>query len=413
MRIIRLHLTHFRNLEETVLEPDPGFNVFEGDNAQGKTNLLEAVYLLATLKSFRNARNGDLMGWGESAADAEAVVERRGVERTLRVHIERGGRTASVDGKRLQRISHYFDHVNVVLFTPDDLAITKGQPAARRRFIDRAVFNADVAHFERVRSYDQALRNRNALLRQSGFGDRLVPEILEAFDDAVARHGAQVVLERRRFLDGLLEPFGQAYRTMAGEEREVGLRYRSSYREDAPDGGSAAAADEEDAVDEEGATDNGSSDDADELAARARERLRETLSTDLSRGYTGVGPHMDDLVATIDGRPLRRFGSQGQHRAFVLALKVAEIDHLEAKLGFRPVLLLDDVSSELDAIRGRRFMSLVRKKGGQVFITTTDRRQVRVEGPQRAWRIEGGGVTERPLDGAEDGAPDDGVEDTD
>ena len=380
MRIIRLHLRHFRNLEEAVVDPAPGLNVIEGRNAQGKTNLLEAVFLLATLKSFRHARNGDLVRWGETEAHAEGIVERREVQRTLRVQVERSGRTASVDGKRLQKISQYFDHMNVVLFTPDDLAITKGQPAARRRFLDRAVFNADVGHFERVRAYELALRNRNTLLRQAP--GRVQREVMEVFDLAVGRLGAEVVLERRRFLEGLRGPFREAFAAVAGEERELGLRYRCTY------GAAPSETGPEPDGTEEGATEKG------ELEARAVERLRETLATDLVRGYTGVGPHMDDLVASIDGRPLRRFGSQGQHRAFVLALKVAEMDHLEARLGFRPILLLDDVSSELDAERGRRFMAMVRRKGGQVFVTTTDRKQacIEAEQTQNVWTIEAGRI---------------------
>lgn len=380
MRIVRLHLTNYRNLHETLLEPHPRFNVIHGRNAQGKTNLLEAAYLLATLKAFRSVRSGDLVTWDAEAADAEAIVERRGVQRTYHVHVDRAARTASVDGKRIERLSQYFGHFNVVLFTPEDLAISKGDPAIRRRYLDRAVFNADPGHVELLRDYERALRSRNALLRHGATGGPHAAAMMEAFDGPLIDLAARVVLRRRRYLDGLLPAVSAALQVITGEAHDVGLRYRSSLEAGTP----SAARPPSTAPDEERLA---------WLRAQAERRLAETLETDRSRSYTGVGPHMDDLVATLDGRPLRRFGSQGQHRSFVLALKVAEIGYLHDVVGFRPILLLDDVSSELDEGRGTRFLDLVKEKGGQVFITTTDPRHVRLDADAAVWHIEDGLVT--------------------
>ena len=373
MRIARLHVSCFRNLKESVLDPHERFNVFEGRNAQGKTNLLEAVYLLASLKSFRPARNRELIRRDEMTGTLEGVVERRGVERTLAVQIERSGRAATIDGKRIQRLSEYFGHFNVVLFTPEDLAITKGEPGGRRRFLDRAVFNADASHMDLLRDYGLALRNRNALLRE-GAGRRH-PEMLLAFDEPLCQLAARVVRRRRRYLTGLAGNFRRLFATIDGEERDVVVRYRCTLQDE----GEGAGPDEENEIRE--------------LAARMRERLQETLATDIARSYTSVGPHMDELVATIDGQPLRRFGSQGQHRTFVLALKVAEVAYLHELLGFHPILLLDDVSSELDAGRRERLLDLVGREAGQVFFTTTDRRYLPIAERVSVWRIEDGEVS--------------------
>jgi DNA replication and repair protein RecF len=386
MRIVRLYLRHYRNLAETLIEPHERFNVVHGRNAQGKTNLLEAVYLLATLRSFRVARSGDLVAWGTEGAQVEAIVERRGVQRTYQVRIDREGRAAAVDGKRIDRLSQYFGDFNVVLFTPEDLAISKGDPGVRRRYLDRAVFNADPGHMELVREYDRALRSRNTLLRETGAGARVphAAAMMAAFDEPLAELAARVVLRRRRYLEGLVPVLAEAHAAITGEPDDVGLRYRSSL--DGGAGGEAAARPElpPEAPDDERLA---------RLRRAAVRRLEESLETDRARGYTGVGPHMDDLVATLDGRSLRRFGSQGQHRTFVLALKLAEIAYLHHVAGFRPILLLDDVSSELDVGRGGRFMELVQERGGQVFVTTTDPRHVVIARDVAVWQIVAGAVT--------------------
>lgn len=379
MRIVRLHLRHYRNLKETLVEPQRRFNVIHGRNAQGKTNLLEAVFLLATLKTFRNARSGDLVAWGAEAAEAEAVVERRGVQRTFQVRVDHAGRAASVDGKRIERLSQYFGHFNVVLFTPEDLAISKGDPATRRRYLDRAVFNADPGHVDLLRDYEKALRSRNALLREGARGAHAAA-MMAAFDGPLVDLGVRVVARRRRYLEGLLPKLNEALAAITGEAHRVGLRYRSSLESGAP----AAPLPGAEVSEEER---------LEALRRLAARRLEETLETDRARGYTAVGPHMDDLVATLDGHSLRRFGSQGQHRTFVLALKIAEIGYLEQVAGFRPILLLDDVSSELDVGRGARFLDLVQERGGQVFVTTTDRRHLTIVADVAVWHIEDGVVT--------------------
>lgn len=380
MQIIRLNLRAFRNLNDIQFEPDAGFNVIHGQNAQGKTNLLEGIFLIAALKSFRGARNGDLIQWGTDLAELEAVVERRGVTRTLRVVVERSGRSVWLDGKRVQRIGEYFGHVNVVLFVPEDLAITKGEPALRRRFLDRAVFNTDAGYIDLVREYDGALRNRNAILREAIGSPSM--EVLGAFDAPLARLAAKVVERRTAFLEGFLPHFRAAFRGITSEDVDVGLRYRSTCW-------GPSDADDEERTNEE-------DDSATDLVQGVRARLLRALPTDLNRSYTSVGPHMDDLVATLDGRPVRRFASQGQHRAFVLALKVAEIDYLQEVCGFRPVLLLDDVSSELDAVRGERFLRLIEARGGQVFVTTTRRELVGLTVRTRHWHMAQGALSGSP-----------------
>ncbi len=376
MRVVRIHLENFRNIQSCVLDPEPGFNVIHGRNGQGKTNLLEAIYLVATLKSFRAARNRDLVHWESRQSLCEAMVERRSVQRCFRVLVDGGGRSAEVDDKRIRKLGDYFGHFNVVLFTPEDLEVTKGEPGVRRRYVDRAVFNTDERHVELLREYEQALRSRNALIRETN-GAHLDRALLAAFDEPLAQLAARVVAARLRMLEGLREPFAEILSELNGEAMDVQFRYRSSV-------GSVESVLADGMSWEEG------------LAEATRSKLKDSVSTDQARGYTGVGPHMDDIVATVDGHPLRRFGSQGQHRAFVLSLKLAEVTLLERLRGFRPILLLDDVSSELDEERGRRFMAMVEQRAGQVFVTTTDVRHTRIQAPFRAWHLREGEVTIHP-----------------
>ncbi len=381
MRIIRLQLSSFRNLGELLWEPDGQFNIISGDNAQGKTNLIESVYLLATLKSFRTQRNRELVAWGESQATAATIVERREVVRRYSIQIDKesgGRRVAEVDGKRIKRLTEYFGGFNVLLFTPDELVVSKGEPSKRRRYLDRAVFNQSPGYLETLRAYEEALLNRNALLRelqQRGSANASVRAMLEAFDEPVARLASKVIVRRLNYLADIAADFQEAHAAITDSGQSVELRYRCSLLRKEIVVGEETFETNEDAVME-----------------CARERLEESLEMDMARGFSGVGPHTDDLLSLMDGRGLRRYGSQGQHRTLLLALKLAEMVHLERKLDFVPILLLDDVSSELDQGRGRRFLERVEQAGGQVFVTTTDPALVKPDGRYARWEIENGSV---------------------
>ncbi|MFP2906418.1 DNA replication/repair protein RecF [Pyxidicoccus sp. 3LFB2] len=351
MRLLALNVQDFRNLPQVQLSPSAHSTIAVGQNGQGKTNLLEALYFLATLKPLRAGRLSELVRWGSQGARVTGRFLLKGAEREISVEVGGGTRQAFVDGKKAASLEEYFGGVSVVAFTPDDLEVVKGGPDSRRAFLDRAVFNRFPAFLRESREYARALKNRNRLLRE---GHAVEAAYLEAYDETLAKAGARIYA-RRRALMAELAPRAQATFASIGRTVDPAVYgYHPAHL-----GGDFPTADEA------------------ALAVALRESLNERLRRDLDRGFTSVGPHSDDVSVTLGGRSARAYASQGQQRALVLGWKIAEIENLEAAMGFLPLLLLDDVSSELDPERNAYLMNYLAKSGAQVFLTTTDGSLVR------------------------------------
>ena len=364
MRVVAVAARNFRNLAERTAEAHPRFNVFHGDNAQGKTNLLEAIYLVGTLRSFRATRNEELIAFGEPSALVRARVLRQGVERLLEVEVSERGKRARVDGKASSAKS-YFGGLNVVLFAPEDLRLPKGPPAQRRRFLDRAIWNARPAYLDAAQTYDRILKSRNALLRQLAGRPPADATMLEVYDEQLAVAAAPVVAERHRIV-GELEPFVKsAWSRITGGELDLSLRLDSVL-----------------------------SDAAGGVPARMRALLEEDRRKDIARQLTSSGPHTDDLEVLVGGREARLYASQGQLRALVLSLKIAEIEYITAALGDSPALLLDDVSSELDATRNAQLFEFLNEIKSQTFLTTTDPAHLRLTGEVKLFQVVKGSLFE-------------------
>ncbi|WNG21498.1 DNA replication/repair protein RecF [Cystobacter fuscus] len=356
MRLLALHVQDFRNLGQVSLSPSPHATIAVGQNGQGKTNLLEALYFLATLKPLRAGRLSELVRWGAPAARVTGRFLLKGAEREISVEVSGGVRQSFVDGKKAPSLEEYFGGVSVVAFTPDDLEVVKGGPDSRRGFLDRAVFNRFPAFLRESREYARALKNRNRLLR-TGPVDSVY---LEAYDETLAKAGARVYA-RRRALMAELAPRAQATFASIGRTPDpASYGYRPAHLGDLD----FAQADEA------------------ALAHALREALASRSRRDLDRGFTSVGPHADDVSVTLGSRSARAYASQGQQRALVLGWKIAEIENLEASTGFLPLLLLDDVSSELDPERNAYLMRYLAESGAQVFLTTTDASLVRAAAAQ-------------------------------
>jgi DNA replication and repair protein RecF len=368
MRLLSVEYSHFRNLGQVSLEPSVHATVAVGDNGQGKTNLLEGVYFLATLKALRASRLAELVQFGERSGRVTGRFLLKGAEREISVQVEAGSRTAFVDGKRAPSLDAYFGGVSVVAFTPDDLAIVKGGPEGRRAFLDRSVFNRFPTHLEESRDYGRALKSRNTLLKA-----RAASSHLEAWDATLARLGARLWVRRRATLAELSGRAIEAFARIGRTAEPARYGYRPSHL---------------------GPLDFESASEADLQGALA-ERLESRLERDLERGHTSVGPHVDDLELGLGAHDARPYASQGQARALVLAWKVAEIENLAACNGFLPLLLLDDVSSELDPDRNAYLMGYLADSGAQVLLTTTDRALVsRAVGPDTRWVAVRGGAVE-------------------
>ncbi len=345
MLLRSVRLEHFRNVVAAAFEPGPRLTVLLGANGQGKTNLLEAVYLLTTLRPLRATRLAELIRFGADRAAAQATVDGPGGARVIGVTLDAAGRQATPDGQPVDRLDTYLDGLAAVCFSPDDLLLVKGGPDGRRRLLDRAAWNRWPAVLGEAREYLRALRARNAALR----GDPGPVE--ESFRAPLARAGARMIRRRRDVAVELAPHLAAAFAGISGGGPRAELSYR-------PSGGFEA--------DGEEAT----------LEARFAEALAQRLPRDLERGYTSCGPHLDDLLLAVDGRPARVYASQGQQRALVLSLRIAEVENLRAALGRPPLLLLDDVSSELDPAKNAFLLDYVARLPGQAILTATDRRLI-------------------------------------
>ena len=354
MIVRKLVFSSFRNLERTEFAPGGRFNVFHGNNGQGKTNILEAIYVLGTMKSFRLARNRDLIRWGEPFSLLKGVVEKDGVSREVTLLIEKEGKKARVDRKSLERLSDFFGCLNVVVFSPEELVMVKGQPELRRRYLDRAIFAADPAYLALHHDYSRVLKNRNALLR-SGVRDGL-----DVWSDKLVEAGTRLFLKRVEHLDGIRDLLQEFHDSIAGNGAKVDVVYRSI------PGGAA--------------TERGT------YHLQLRITLERLAAEEQRRGVTQAGPHRDDLEFLLDGRVMKQHASQGEQRSFILALKMAEIEYLHRLHGDPPVLLLDDMTSELDGERNRNLIRFLEEKRMQVFITTTSLQNLNI-GSQENYRM--------------------------
>jgi DNA replication and repair protein RecF len=375
MRFLQLDVRNFRNLEQARIECGPNLTAVIGENGQGKTNTLEALYFVAGLRPLRNVQRKALVRTGATDARLQLSVhrERTGLTHELRVDISSGRRHLSKDRKKVDTASFVGTAV-AVAFTPDDLSVSKGGPDGRRRFLDRAIFNHQPAYLGHALRYGRALKERNRLLAE-GAADG----VLEAYDDVVAAEGAEIAVRRHRFVEDVVPQIRERFRSIADPAPPLEVRLRAS-------------------VTDLGAT----------TVEAARSALRQALSdrrgTDRRRRKTTVGPHLDDLELLLDGHPARDRASQGQHRALALALKLAELTHLSQKLEEPPVLLLDDMSSELDDRRSQNLFACVREIRGQVILTSTAgveavRRILGAPSDLVAYRMQGGEVSRIALTG--------------
>nr|WP_306535404.1 DNA replication/repair protein RecF [Geobacter sp.] len=348
MFVTRIQISSFRNIAEAEISFDRRFNVLHGANGQGKTSVLEAIYLLGTMKSFRLAKTPDLVTWNAPYALLRGWAERDGVGREIALYLGREGRKARVDQKPVTRLADFFGNVNAVVFSPEEIAMARSGPDLRRRYLDRAIFGGDLGYLLLHHEYHRLLKQRNALLKR---GTR---EGLEVWTGQLAEAGTRLMVKRMGYLAEIEPLVRRFYREIAGGQEEAGLAFRphlTTPEQVSREGTGALLA---------------------LFGAHEAEELR--------RGTTVVGPHRDDVDFVLNGRVIRNHGSQGQQRSFVLALKMAEIEYLERLNGAPPVLLLDDISSELDPQRNANLMAFLREKRMQVFITTTDVSTLRLEG---------------------------------
>ncbi len=344
MTLTKLSVQSFRNLESVSLEFGNKFNVIHGDNAQGKTNLLESIFLLGTLKSFRMAKNSDLIGWEKSFSIIKGSVLDDITNHELTLLLDKGNKKVRIDQKTVNRVSDFFGILTVVLFAPEEQTMVRGVPDTRRRYLDRAIFAGNIAYLTRHHEYVRILKQRNSLLKSGDISS------MEPWSEQLAFSGAQIVTQRINYLGKIGEILKKTYREISGTEDEPAIDYHS------------ISAEYTDDVDENN-----------DLFKCALARLKDQ---ERHQRTTLLGPHRDDIVFSLNGKHLRHSASQGQQRCFILALKMAEIEYLRICNRQTPVLLLDDMTSELDRFRTENLLRFITERGMQVFITTTGMGQV-------------------------------------
>lgn len=330
----------FRNIQRSTIEFDGRLNIFHGKNGQGKTNYLESIFFLATLKSFRNARQKEMINWNEPTSLLGCSIIDNKIDHELSVLFENSSRSLKVDGKSAVRILDYCKMLSVVAFSPEEILIINGSPDHRRRYLDRAIFSSDADYLKIYQDYFRVLKQRNQLLKQRSYKE------IEAWTIQLASTGAKLVMERATYVAELSAAFSMFYKNISGSDEDVRLCYHtSSYAKDFT---------------------------LEDISDEIFKKISFTCRVERERCTTVIGPHRDDLEFYLDDRLIKEHGSQGQQKSFIMALKMAEIDYLSRKSGKVPILLLDDMTTELDSSRVEHLMDFLVSRNMQVFTTTTD-----------------------------------------
>lgn len=349
MQITELTLRSYRSYETLYLAFDPGVQIFLGANAQGKTNIIEALYYAAFGRSHRTSSDAELIRVGADGAHIGLSFRRHDVPGELSFTFARGARRRITYAGESLRQRDLVGILPMVLFSPEDLFLVKGAPALRRRYLDAELSQASPAYYGELLRYTRILKQRNAVLKD--IRERLAaPDDLPPWDAQLARSAAYIVTRRIAAVAQLGALSARVQAVLAAGE-ELALAYE------------IAGA---------GAEDFAEDDMTEALHVWYNKMLCEGRARDIARAATGVGPHLDDLVLRVGGMSLRSYGSQGQQRTGALALKLAELFYLQENIGEAPILLLDDVMSELDADRRRALLDFIRHEHIQTFITATD-----------------------------------------
>lgn len=358
-----IRLINYRNIAFQDIDLHPHWNLFYGANAQGKTNILESIYLTARGRSFKNVPDRELVRFGQRSAYVLSDLERKGRDKRVEVKISRVERKRiRINEVEMENTRELKDQFEVVLFAPENLTLVQGGPGERRAFLDDLLRSVDVAYPALLRSYEKVLAQRNYLLKspKDGWFDRQ----LAVYDDQLAQAGSQITYKRRAMVDEIASLAPGFQKDLSSQAEDLTLFYDSHLLED----GEALG--------------------PEELKEKMKDLLFQQREDDLALGHTGIGPHKDDLVFNLNGLSSRKFASQGQARTMTLALKLSELKILEKYKEIPPLLLLDDVFSELDKKRSAYLLEAIGSY--QTILTSNHPIEGGLEG--RRFRVEAGEI---------------------
>lgn len=336
MYIKSLNLVNFRNYKNLFLNLSSGVNVFIGDNAQGKTNILESIYYCSLGKSHRTNKDKELIKWGAKEAYISIYVSKKRLDKKIDIKIFKEGKKGiRVNSVKLNTISNLIGICNVVMFSPEDLKIVKEAPSYRRKFIDIELSKLNKRYYYSLVQYNKVLNERNTVLRKWNKDKN----IIEIYDKQLSIYGGFIIKERIKYIQKLNEKAKEIHEKITSESENINFKYNTSIKN------------------------------YDNIEKELFKLLRENAEKDFERGTTTLGPHRDDFSITINDIDTRKFGSQGQQRTAVLSIKFASLEIVKEQSGEYPILLLDDVLSELDLKRQRYILNSIKKV--QTIITGT------------------------------------------
>lgn len=334
MYINSLELSKYRNYDDLNISFDPGITILYGDNAQGKTNILEAVYIAGTTKSHRGSKDKEIIQFEEDEAHIRLNMTKNDVGHKIDVHLRKNkNKYIAIDGQSIKKSGELLGLINMIFFSPEDLSIIKNGPAQRRRFINLELCQLNKIYFYNYVNYNKALDQRNTLLKQIAF-DKKLADTLDLWDAYLVQYGTEVINERQHFIDQLNDIVKDIHHHLTGGREAIEIGYEMN-----------VTAEDYESV------------------------LRKKRDVDMKYQSTQTGPHRDDICFYVNGIDVRTYGSQGQQRTAALSLKLAEIELVKSLIHDTPVLLLDDVMSELDSNRRNYLLDSI--KDIQTVVTCT------------------------------------------
>lgn len=369
MRLTEIELHHFRNYEDQALQFSKGINVFLGANAQGKTNLLEAIYVLALTRSHRTSNEKELINWQSQTAQIKGIIQKRLGNVPIELDLGPKGKRAKVNHLEQAKLSSYVGQLNVILFAPEDLSIVKGAPQVRRKFMDMEFGQMSNRYLYNSTQYKKILKQRNRYLKDLQHRVQSDKVYLDVLSDQLSAYGAEIIHQRLALLKQL-ETFSKKIHTEISQGKEtLSFMYQTAVPDDQLQS-------------------------VDSIYQSLLKQFSRIKDKEIQRGTTLLGPHRDDLKFAINEREVQSFGSQGQQRTTALSVKLAEIDLMKEQTSEYPILLLDDVLSELDDYRQTHLLTAIQDKV-QTFLTTTSLSGVQEEllSDPKIFRITNGKVS--------------------
>ena len=334
MYVNSLELSKYRNYDDLNISFDPGITILYGDNAQGKTNILEALYIAGTTKSHRGSKDKDIIKFDEDESHIRLNINKNDVGHKIDVHLRRNkNKYIAIDGGSIKKSGELLGLINMIFFSPEDLSIIKNGPSQRRRFINLELCQLNKIYFYNYVNYNKALEQRNTLLKQIAF-DKKLTDTLDLWDAYLVQYGTEVINERQHFIDQLNEIVKDIHHHLTGGREAIEIGYEM----------------------------NVTTEDYEKVLQKKRDM-------DLKYQSTQTGPHRDDICFYVNGIDVRTYGSQGQQRTAALSLKLAEIELVKSLIHDTPVMLLDDVMSELDSNRRNYLLDSI--KDIQTVVTCT------------------------------------------